>query len=129
MIKLGELVMNLDLHRQGLSVSAIARQLCVDRKTVRSAIARGWSRRNTNLGRRDRRSSIRSSLTFGTPDRAGTIQNRQSRSTAQDRRLWRIDPFGGVQLPQSRGLTPPTAGCYGVMSVLADINLVERLRP
>ena len=30
-----------DLHRQGLSVSAIARQLCVDRKTVRSAIAKG----------------------------------------------------------------------------------------
>ena len=41
MIKLGELVMILDLHRQGLSVSAIARQLCVDRKTVRSTIARG----------------------------------------------------------------------------------------
>jgi len=40
-IKLGELVMILDLHRQGLSVSAIARQPCVDRKTVRSAIARG----------------------------------------------------------------------------------------
>src|ERR1700731_667983 len=40
-IKLGELAMILDLHRQGLSVSAIARQLCVDRKTVRSAIARG----------------------------------------------------------------------------------------
>ena len=41
MIKLGELVMILDLHRQGLSVSAIARQLCVDRKTVRRAIAKG----------------------------------------------------------------------------------------
>jgi transposase len=40
-IKLGELVMILDLHRQGLSVSAIARQLSVDRKTVRSAIAKG----------------------------------------------------------------------------------------
>src|SRR6202045_5054533 len=40
-IKLGELVMILDLHRQGLSVSAIARQLCVDRKTVRSAVAKG----------------------------------------------------------------------------------------
>lgn len=40
-IKLGELVMILDLHRQGLSVSAIARQLCIDRKTVRSAIAMG----------------------------------------------------------------------------------------
>src|SRR5271170_8228599 len=40
-IKLGELVMILDLHRQGLSVSAIARQLGVDRKTVRRYVARG----------------------------------------------------------------------------------------
>jgi transposase len=31
----------LDLHRQGLSVSAIARQLELDRKTVRKYIARG----------------------------------------------------------------------------------------
>ena len=41
MIKLGEVVMILDLHRQGLSVSAIARQLGIDRKTVRKYIARG----------------------------------------------------------------------------------------
>lgn len=41
MIKLGELVMILDLHRQGLSVSAIARQLGLDRKTVRKHIERG----------------------------------------------------------------------------------------
>jgi hypothetical protein len=34
-INLGELVMILDLHRQGLTVSAIARQLELDRKTVR----------------------------------------------------------------------------------------------
>src|SRR5271170_6862681 len=40
-IKLGELVMILDLHRQGLSVSAIARQLGIDRKTVRGYIAKG----------------------------------------------------------------------------------------
>src|SRR6202022_3232374 len=40
-IKLGELVMILDLHRQGLSVSALARQLGVDRKTVRAYIAKG----------------------------------------------------------------------------------------
>jgi hypothetical protein len=43
-IKLGELLMILDLHRQGLSVSAIARHLCSDRKTVRSAIAK-WLER------------------------------------------------------------------------------------
>jgi transposase len=40
-IRLGELVMILDLHQQGLSVSAIARQLECDRKTVRKYIERG----------------------------------------------------------------------------------------
>jgi transposase len=40
-IDLGELVMILDLHRQGLTVSAIARQLELDRKTVRKYIERG----------------------------------------------------------------------------------------
>src|SRR5437762_13024281 len=40
-IQLGELVMILDLHRQGLSVSAIARRVGIDRKTVRKYIARG----------------------------------------------------------------------------------------
>jgi transposase len=40
-IKLGELVMILELHRQGLTVSAIARQLNLDRKTVRRYIERG----------------------------------------------------------------------------------------
>ncbi len=41
MVKLGEVVMILDLHRPGLTVSAIARELGVDRKTVRRYIARG----------------------------------------------------------------------------------------
>lgn len=41
MIKLGDVVMILDLHRQGLSVSAIARELGIDRKTVRKYVARG----------------------------------------------------------------------------------------
>ena len=40
-IKLGEVVIILDLHRQGPTVSAIARELGVDRKTVRRCIARG----------------------------------------------------------------------------------------
>jgi transposase len=40
-IKLGEVVMILDLHRQGLSVSTIALQLGIDRKTVRKYLARG----------------------------------------------------------------------------------------
>ena len=40
-VKLGELMIVLELHRQGLTVSAIARQLGMDRKTVRRSIARG----------------------------------------------------------------------------------------
>jgi len=36
-----QVVMILDLHRQGLTVSAIARALGVDRKTVRRCITRG----------------------------------------------------------------------------------------
>src|SRR4051795_4888481 len=40
-IKLGKLVMILELHRQGISVSAIARQLGIDRKTVRVHIGKG----------------------------------------------------------------------------------------
>ena len=41
MVRLGEVVMIIDLHRQGVSVSAIARQTGVDRKTVRRYIERG----------------------------------------------------------------------------------------
>ena len=41
MIKLGEVVMIFDLHRQGMTVSAIARELGLDRKTVRRCIKRG----------------------------------------------------------------------------------------
>jgi transposase len=40
-IKFGEFIMILELHRQGLKVAAIARQLGVDRKTVRKYISRG----------------------------------------------------------------------------------------
>ena len=40
-VKIGEIVMILDLHRQGLSVSAIARKSGIDRKTVRKYIGRG----------------------------------------------------------------------------------------
>ncbi len=41
MVTLGDVVMILDLHRQGLSLSAIARRTGLDRKTVRKCIARG----------------------------------------------------------------------------------------
>ena len=41
MVRLGEVVVILDLHRQGLSVSAIARRTGLDRKTVRKYVAAG----------------------------------------------------------------------------------------
>ena len=41
MVKLGEMMMILDLHRQGLSVSAIAKATGADRKTVRKYIELG----------------------------------------------------------------------------------------
>jgi transposase len=40
-IQLGELVMILTLHRQGLSVSAIARRVGIDRKPVRNRARSG----------------------------------------------------------------------------------------
>jgi transposase len=41
MVQLGELMMILDLHRQGLSITAIARRTGRDPKTVRKYVARG----------------------------------------------------------------------------------------
>ena len=41
LVRLGEIVMILDLYRQGVSVSVIARRVGLDRKTVRRYIARG----------------------------------------------------------------------------------------
>ncbi len=41
MVTLGELVMILDLHRQGLSISAIARRTGMDRSTVAKYVRRG----------------------------------------------------------------------------------------
>jgi transposase len=41
MIQLGELMMILELHRQGLSITAIARRTGRDPKTVRKYIERG----------------------------------------------------------------------------------------
>lgn len=41
MVKLGDIIMILDLAREGLSVSAIARRTGLDRKTIRRHLARG----------------------------------------------------------------------------------------
>ena len=57
MVRLGELVMILELHRQGLSPTAIARQLGLDRKTVRKYIARGLEPPAFRSGRRRSRAT------------------------------------------------------------------------
>ncbi len=41
MVRLGELVMILELHREGVSISDIARRTGLDRKSVRTYIACG----------------------------------------------------------------------------------------
>jgi transposase len=41
LVTLGEVVMILDLRREGMSISAIARRVGLDRKTVRRYIDRG----------------------------------------------------------------------------------------
>lgn len=55
LIKLRERMMILDLHRQGLSVSAIARQTCIDRKTVRKYIERALKAPAYGPGKPERR--------------------------------------------------------------------------
>jgi DNA-binding NarL/FixJ family response regulator len=55
-------MMILDLHRQGLSPTAIARQLGIDRKTVRKYIARGMDPPNWGP-------DIEVSFTHATPER------------------------------------------------------------
>jgi len=85
-IKLGEVVMVLDLHRQGLTVSAIARELGVDRKTVRRRICEPQSWRPVPQGR--------VALSRG---RAST-RDRQGEWRKQPKSLlWRISrrPLGG----------------------------------
>ncbi len=56
MLELGTLVMILDLHRQGLSVSAIARRCGIDRKTIRKYIERGLDA--PSYGPREPRSKV-----------------------------------------------------------------------
>jgi transposase len=64
-IKLRETLMILDLHQQGLTVSAISRETGIDRKTVRKYIERGSRLRLMDRERLARRLSIRSLHTCG----------------------------------------------------------------
>ena len=59
-VKLEAVVMILDLHRQGLTVSEIARRCGLDRKTVRRYIGRGLEP-PTYGPRKPRRTVLRSS--------------------------------------------------------------------
>jgi hypothetical protein len=70
-IKLWEVVMILDLHRQGLSVSAIALRLGTDRKTGASTSHAASKRRSMARGSRALGASTRSSLTCVSGSRLG----------------------------------------------------------
>jgi transposase len=59
-----------DLHRQGLSVSAIARKTGLDRKTVRKHLAEVSSRRHTSRGPNVRDNSPPSNPTFWSGSRS-----------------------------------------------------------
>jgi DNA-binding MarR family transcriptional regulator len=54
-VNLKEWIMILELHRQGLSVSAIAERTGHDRKTVRKYIREGWQRQSISRVTPDRR--------------------------------------------------------------------------
>ena len=54
MINLRELIVILDLHKEGLSVSAIAERTGHDRKTIRKYIARGLEAPSTGRASRAR---------------------------------------------------------------------------
>ena len=65
MVRLGELVVILDLHRQGLSVSAIARGVRARSQDCPGATSSAaWSRLHMVRARRRRPSSVRSSATW-----------------------------------------------------------------
>ena len=72
MIQLGELLMILELHHQGLSITAIARRIGRDPKTVRKYVERGleppaYGPRQVGRGNIQRSSRLR--LTRSTPPR------------------------------------------------------------
>ena len=54
LVGLGEVVMILELHRQGVSVSAIARQVGLDRGRCTNTSSVAWGRRLMVRGRRGR---------------------------------------------------------------------------
>jgi hypothetical protein len=93
-IKLGELVMILDLHRQGLSVSAIARQAGVDRKTVRTYIAKGLGAaglQEAPAGAKTRPGGA-SSTSTSSPTRSASSKTERS---LQATRLWKGEARNG----------------------------------
>jgi hypothetical protein len=63
LVGLGEIVMILEPHRRGASVSAIGSQVGVGRETVRRCIERGLERRPVDRARRGRASWRRSRVT------------------------------------------------------------------
>ena len=79
MVRLEAVVMILDLHRQGLTVSEIARQSGLDRKTVRRYIERGLE--PPAYGPRKPRRTVLDPFT-GLSARAGRSLSRPDRGAA-----------------------------------------------
>ena len=92
MIKLGELVMILDLHRQGLPVSAIARQLCIDRKPVHSAIAKGLEPPKYKEGREASAHEIWNAIIHAIVDNGDQFVHAVAADRCDDAKLGKVCP-------------------------------------
>src|SRR3954454_3358183 len=99
MVQLGELMMILELHRQGLSITAIARRTGRDPKTVRKYIERGIEAPVYGPRSIGRPSKIAGYIDFL---RAGGRLSRSQRRPAdpQEPRTWLCRRlYGGEALP------------------------------
>ncbi|MBV8073324.1 MAG: helix-turn-helix domain-containing protein [Acidobacteriaceae bacterium] len=115
--------MILELHRQGVSVSAIARQVGLDRKTVRKYIERGLE--PPIYGRRPRRASklapfsryfARAACCVSTADRATSALR-----AARTRLHWRLQHSRTSGRSSRRPSRYASRSCRGRQGVLADI--------
>lgn len=111
----GELFMIMDLHRQGLSVSAIARRLELDRKTVRKCIARGLE--PPAYGPRAPRPQKIDRYVEFIRDRLKAYPQ-----LSAVRLLWEIQPLAWVATARSSKLSETC-----VQHPLSDLNIVSRL--
>src|ERR1700760_3917927 len=102
LVRLGEIVMILELHRQGVSISAIARQTALDRKTVRRYIAQGLE--PPSYGPRPPRTSLVRAFEPFLRERLAAFPQLSGRRL--HRELRDLGYIGG-----QAGAQPPAGGC------------------